>query len=349
MTQPSVPKRLVKVLLEADLVRRMDRRILASGGAYQDRSEFVSEAIADRLTEEGALLEQEIRVAEPIVARASDILAVAERPKRSAQALQAFIALEAPPLDATVEMGRWRHNGHVPMIPVSATDTINFGLHNRDLPTLWALDRLAEMAGDQREPVSWEAFLDRVRGEGAEAGELLRHRDLAMPGSLGVGIGFPKPGVKRAASIKRFIAAAVGNNRRADGPFFVLALATFTDEERTRIVPGDQALHVLDDMLERGLGPSLPQPPAAFERWWFYLSAKAPAEHAAWRKVLRVVADEPTREDLIVRFPEWPGHVATTNTVGYIARSREWGLVEPDLIDQRYRLTDLGRAVAKEE
>jgi hypothetical protein len=340
----------VKVLLDADLVRRMDRRILVSSGAYQDRGEFIAEAIADRLTEEEALIEQEA-VVEHTLARAPDTSAVAEDSHRIRPATSSpqFVVIEPPPLDATVEMGRWRNNGHIPTTQVAPTVSINFGLHNRDLPTLWALDRLTLMAGQRGEPVSWDDFLHRLRGEGADAGSLLRHRDLAMSTSLGAGIGFPKPGAKREASIERFIAAAVGNKRRADGPFFVLALAGFTDEQRTRIAPSEPGLRVLRDMLERDLGPSLPQPPAAFERWWHFIANLAPAEHAAWRKVLRVVVDEPTREELVIRFPEWPGHVATTNTVGFISRSREWGLVEPDLIEQRYRLTELGRAVAGEE
>jgi Arc/MetJ-type ribon-helix-helix transcriptional regulator len=339
INQPA-PKRLVKVLLEADLVRRMDRQILASAGAYQDRGEFITEAITDRLTEEEALMEQDA-VVTPKVTQAADSSAVAEKPQ--------FVPLVVPPLDASVEMGTWRNNGIPPTVPVQPTDRVNFGLHNRDLPTLWALDRLAVLAGQLHQPVAWEDFVARLRDEGAHAGTLLRHRDLASASSLGTGIGFPKPGAKRDASIDRFIAAAVGNNRRADGPFFVLALAGFTNDGHTHLAPSDQAIKVLTDMLERGLGPALPQPPAALMCWWQFIAALAPAEHAAWRKVLQVVADEPTRDELVVRFPEWPGNVATTNTVGFISRSREWGLVEPDLIDQRYRLTELGATMAREE
>jgi hypothetical protein len=342
---------MVKVLLEADLVRHMDRRILASAGAYQDRSEFIAEAIRDRLTEEAALVEQ----VEPAdrVAPASDSSSVARekqpKPKRVAEEPVRFMALEPPDLDDSAEMGHWRRSGHIPSTQVGPTDTVNFGLHNRDLPTLWALDRLALMAGETGEPVEWERFTNRLRGEGSHLGALLRHRDLAAPVSLGAGIGFPKPGAKQQASVERFIAAAVGNNRRADGPFFALALAAFADPDRTRIIPSEPGLAVLHDMLERGLGPTLPQPPAAFECWWRYIARLAPAEHAAWRKLLRVVADEPTRDELITRFPEWPGHVATTNTVGFIARSREWGLMAPELIEQRYHLTELGQVVAREE
>jgi hypothetical protein len=100
-------------------------------------------------------------------------------------------------------------------------------------------------------------------------------------------------------------------------------------------------------MIERGLGTVLPQPVSAFECWWDYLRALAPAEQAAWLKVLRVIRDQPTRDELTDHFPEWRGHMATTNTVGFISRSREWGLVDPELNDGRYRLTDLGHAVTE--
>ena len=41
--------------------------------------------------------------------------------------------------------------------------------------------------------------------------------------------------------------------------------------------------------------------------------------------------------------------MAETNCTGYVSRSREWGLVEPELVDGRYRLTQLGSTVAAEE
>src|SRR5687767_6730545 len=58
MTNQPRNTRLVKLILDADLVREMDKRILSSEGAYQDRNEYVTEAIRDRLAEESALSEQ---------------------------------------------------------------------------------------------------------------------------------------------------------------------------------------------------------------------------------------------------------------------------------------------------
>lgn len=330
--------RLVKLVLPADLVRQMDRAILAATGAYQDRSEFVSEAIRDRLAEEEA-------ARGPDISPPSSPVAAATRPSPEEAAGHAY-PIEELPDAGSLELGRWR--GSSPYVVATApTQQMNFGLHNRDFPTLWAFDRLALMTADASKPVEWTDYIERIRNEAVYVAERLRMRDLAHPAAVRVGVGFPKPGPKLAASIERFVASSIGSNRRADGPFFVLALAAVADESPGRLSPTDAGIRVLADMIERGLGTALPQPAAAFACWWDYLRALAPVENAAWKKVLQVITDEPTRDELTGHFPEWRGHLATTNTVGFISRSREWGLVEPELAEGRYRLTDLGRAVAE--
>src|SRR5215216_4616765 len=45
-------RRLLKVWQDADLVRRMDAVIIASRGGYADRSEFIAEALSDRIEAE---------------------------------------------------------------------------------------------------------------------------------------------------------------------------------------------------------------------------------------------------------------------------------------------------------
>ena len=55
-----------------------------------------------------------------------------------------------------------------------------------------------------------------------------------------------------------------------------------------------------------------------------------------------IIADEPDRAKLIERCDWWSGNQADTNSMGYMARGREWGLVELALRDGRYQLTDRG-------
>lgn len=325
------PPRLVKLLLQAELVREMDRAILAAGGAYQDRSEFISEAIRDRLTEEQAAREQ----SPPSL----------DTPPARLTAEAASVAAA----NGHIEFGDWRAMARNPVtVPVAVSNSVNFGLHNRDLPSLWALDTLALMSSSQGRPILWDEFVSYIRDRSLPLAGQLRMQDLERQTDVAAAIGFPKSGPKMFTSLDRFVTATVGSNKRADGPFFVLGLAGFADAERNQIAPTDRALHVLSEMVDRGLGARLPQPPPAAEHWWIFLAHTAPAEHAAWRKVLRVIADRPDRESLVSHFPEWPGQTASTNTIGFVSRSREWGLVEPRLIDGRYHLTDFGTAVAQE-
>lgn len=339
--------RLIKLLLPTDLVRKMDAAILTSQGGYQDRNEFVGEAITDRLTEEAALH------ADPRTTTAEE---------KWADKAIGYVATQGPPApvprpgmpaidpsrDGQLYLGQWRarDRGERCTVPARRSDDVSFGLHNRDFPTLWALDVLANMAGQGA--VGWNQFTAMARRDGAVVGERLRLHDLAYGTAISVGIGFPKPGAKREASLDRFVNAMIGSARRADGPMFTLALIGFADAERETVAPTDAGVTALGDMLEGGLGTNLPQPQPVFERWWQHVTEWAPTERAAWLKVLHVISEAPSRNELLTRFPEWPGHIATTNTVGFIARSREWGLMQPELLNGRYQLTDLGEAVARE-
>lgn len=335
--------RLIKLLLPTDLIRELDKRILASDGTYQDRSEFVSEAIRDRLAEDAALGGGESKGSQPRRQR---------RPSapQIAQAIAPNVVHpDMPPTVPTpigqLYLGDW-HRATRCTVPVRRSERVSFGLHNRDLPSLWALNQLATMA-DQG-PVAWNQFLQHVREEGAGVGEQLRLYDLEAGHALPSGTGFPKPGAKRDASIERFVNAMLGNARRGDGPLFDLALIGFDGADRDKIAPTDAGLAALADMISQGLGTHLPQPLAAFRRWWQHLSEWVPAERAAWHKVLRVAAEANNRAELVAAFPEWRGHTASTNTVGFIGRSREWGLMLPALHDGRYLLTELGQTVVRE-
>jgi Arc/MetJ-type ribon-helix-helix transcriptional regulator len=317
--------RLVKLLLPPDLVRQMDRAILASAGAYQDRNEFVTEAVRDRLTEDVAAQ-----------VGAGRHVSVRELSTSTAQP------------DGLQMFGRWRAGAPCTVDAPPGTG-VNFGLHNRDLPSLWALDRLAAMTLGQGGPVAWSDFTEIVGRDALALGELLRMHDLGQPSGLRAGVGFPKPGAKADRSVERFLAGNVGTNgRRPEGPFVVLSLAAFIDPDHQSIAPARHALDVLARLIDAGLGMTLPQNEAVFSCWWSYLGALSPQEQAAWRKVVTLIGQAPTRQELIAGFPEWAGAIADTNTTGLVSRSREWGLVEPGLIEGRYRLTERGRAVATE-
>src|SRR6266540_1046070 len=112
---PTPPKRLVKTWLPVDLVRQMDVAIVRSRGGYLDRAEFIAEAIRDRLAEEEAVEYQ-------------------------ATQAPAVVPPSRPILEEEVEgsFADWLESALT--LPAAEGPSENFGLHNRDLPTLWALD-----------------------------------------------------------------------------------------------------------------------------------------------------------------------------------------------------------------
>ena len=114
---------------------------------------------------------------------------------------------------------------------------------------------------------------------------------------------------------------------------------------RPAIAPTEGALHLLDDLLARGLSATLPHPEAVTRRWLDHVAANAPEEHSAWMSVLAALRGRPTRTELVSMFPEWEGSRADTNCTGYVSRGREWGLVAPELSNGHYDLTALGEHV----
>ena len=324
MSPKEEPLRLVKLLMPTDVVRQMDQAILAASGAYQGRADFVIEAVRDRIAEEVALRAAAIE---------TDVARGRKRPED----------VDADFLKLGVWIGRKPIAASVP-----PTDKVSFGLHNRDLPTLWAFDVLAQTVSETRENLSWADFVAMLGRKSIAVGEWLRLRDLSRGRGLQAGTGFPRPGQKQIQSVERFISTMVGSLRRADGPLFDLGLVVPSGASDS-IMPAEAAINSFAAMIEGGLGADLPQPEPAFRPWWQHLDSWAPAEHRTWLRVLRVVSNAPNRESLVASFPEWAGSTADTNTTGFVSRSREWGLIEPELIDGRYRLTALGEAVAGEE
>ena len=294
-----------------------------------DRDEYVAEAIRDRLTEEEALTP-----AQSTPALAGAVVAGQGRPDTTR------IAAGAP------AWGRWRGIEPIPTGSGRRLGGVNFGLHNRDYPTLWALDELTARVAELSAPIKWRDFAAGLRKRAQATGAWLRARDAERSSALKIATGFPKTGEKARASEDRFLTASVGtvNRNGVDGPFFLLGLAAVTSDGE-RILPTSEGLDVLSRLLDARLRDSLPQPPAAFRVWWQHIASVAPEEHDCWVRLLKAIAQQPNRAELLVEFPEWTGSRAETNCMGLVSRSREWGLVADELADGRYQLTDLGHQI----
>ena len=65
--------------------------------------------------------------------------------------------------------------------------------------------------------------------------------------------------------------------------------------------------------------------------------------------MLAAVADEPSREELIAALGAagigGTRRLADVYAQAYISRGREWGLIEPRLVQQRYHITERGSAL----
>jgi hypothetical protein len=306
------PKRLVKTWLPVDLVRHMDVAIVRSSGGYLDRAEFIAEAIRDRLAEEEAAAYQPSQA--PVVAPPPP-------PAVNGESEGSF----ADWLDAT------------PTLPPADGPRENFGLHNRDLPTLWALDWLGRLAARRGAPVNWGEFVGELLPRAWEMGRALADADGAGTS------GFPTNLKRKEATEQRFAAHAVGqvSARGNSGPLFVFRLVGL---DGTRAAPTPAAVELMRALHGAAFAIGAPFAAGAWDAFATHLRAEAPQELDAWLYVLALVADEPARPQLVERCTRWSGSTAATNAMSYVARGREWGLVEPALVDGRYLLTDRGRA-----
>jgi hypothetical protein len=328
--------RLVKLRLPADLVRRMDETILRSRGSFLDRNEFVAEALWDRLNEEKAL---------------------ADTASTTAAAPQLEMARAgAADRGTAADVSGWPFDGLADRLDVKTAPSCSdggtiFGLHNRDLPSLYATALLVGLVRDAHAPVPWRTFTASLKAAAAAAGDRLRRQDAETRPALKSATGFPKRGDRASASADRFVGVSVGTSGGSGptGPAFLLNLIGAYGDQ-TAVAPTEAGVLVLGELLAAGLTDRLPQPEAAARTWWTHLRKHAPDEAAAWTAVLARAATAPGRADLVAHFHErWPGSVADTNVMGYIARGREWGLVAPDMPEGRYHLTPTGEDLVAQE
>ena len=333
---PTAAKRLVKTYLPVELVRNMDALILSSSGAYADRSEFVAEAIADRLAEEAHGNGHHPTLVEP------EPVTIKAAPEPSCP---------APIDEEAVSFGDWLDgwsgiNGKT-VLPAAQGPSANFGLHNRDLPTLWSLDWLGRLVDRSGEPIPWRQFETQIIPHAWAMGRQLQAADIKTGAVIKSAAGFPTNTHKREASERRFFehaAGAIATHNR--GPLFAFRAIGVqpVDDDNYLVAPTKAGVALLTNLIATGFTTLPPFPAKAWATFAAHLHEWAPEELALWLRVLLVVAEEPDRETLVRRCDWWTGSTADTNVAGYVARGREWGLVDLKLVAGRYRLTELGRS-----
>lgn len=339
--------RIFRTRMPAPIVRALDVAVMTSGGAYRDRDEFIVEAVRDRLLEEGISVDwhsvgpkSELQAPDN---KSAGNPATAEGASRARRSPEKNPLKSGSALAVSWTWGQWRGRD-APRAERVSTPEPNWGLHNRDLGSLWALDLLAAMTADRGKPVAWKDFTTAARAKARLIGAELRQHDQLRNPLVKSAVGFPRVGPKLQASEERFVAGSLGSiTGRLTGPLFILGLAGGSVNEKS-VAPTKSGVELLAGLLDDGLDFAVPQPQAAALRWCGHLASCA-TEFELWMRVLRRVASSPKRMELTANFPEWTKSQGDTNTMGIVSRLREWGLLEAQLDKGRYRLTTLGREV----
>lgn len=328
------PRRLVKLYLPVETVRKMDAAILRSGGAYFDRAEFVNEALLDRLAEESHGRVESL----PLELKPRPLTAVAESNVEFAPEIVESIGL----------FGDWLSNGPVPTLPPAPGPEANFGLHNRDYPTIWACDVLGRMTAEAGTPIAWQTFSEQLLRTSWAVGRQLAADDAESGRPVKARVGFPTNTAKKEAAERRFLAHAFGlpTARGNPGPVFVFRWVGVEHAEgELRIALTDAGVGAIRALAETGdLRPPFGE--AAWRIFVDHLAEHVPAELKAWLSVLELLRKQPNRTELVNQCSAWwHGTEAATNAMSYVSRGREWGLVEATLRpDNRYALTERGVA-----
>lgn len=371
-TPPNGDRRLVRVLTPAPLLREVDALVRQGLGGYESRQEFFLDAVENHLLEvkygsntEGARRLptdnslQEERAELPSSSPAQGVPAESAGFANGAAAaapVPAALASETPAqrfADFTstevevVAAGPRVKDG----IAVAENEPL-FGLHNRDYPSIWAAGQLALQTQGKGALIPWKDFLERTTAEAWRFAASLEDLDNAAPTKLTAL--FPKNWTKPQSAEESFKAFAIGSiakkqldggKRKASGPLFTWGVI--------QVKGHDGALHVgLTDegygllMKLQGISLRLPHEQHYAKMFLDYLAEHAPADAAGFGHLLEVVPNGLTRTELADRFgqwqPQWSATEANTYAAAYVARAREWGLLEEKLIDRRYALTSFG-------
>lgn len=375
--------RLIRVLLPASLMREVDELVLSGRGGYGSRQEFLFDAVQNQLlevkhgpTEAGQLhidrnlesletgqdihpLEKSAQQDRGRSSNGSTSVTSTDAEQSETPAVPPALggapiepltevsqtALVAPPRGAVAETGVARLRKE----PL-------FGLHNRDYPSIWVAQLLAQLSQDQ--PMPMPAFIEEATRQAWRYAHSLL--DLETQTKIKLTALFPTNTAKPQSAEAGFRAFAIGTIARkqnadgsfdTSGPLFAWQLCQLVKPNGTLHIALTEAGWELLEALD-GLTLEWPHESEFAERFFDHLRRHAPWDWAGFEQVLGAISELPTRDELVESFirwqPEWSETVANTNSAGFVARGREWGLIAPKLDERRYALTKLGRAVLEE-
>lgn len=341
-------KRVVKIPVPVELISRMDEALAAGRGGLQTREQFFREAaeglLADISYEEapaqssGADVGQGLQGSDGSIGRMLERVPAWEREElQLADLVDSRLSL--PGLGVDIRDG-----------VVEAEKEPMLGLHNRDYPSLWAASRLARYTTD--DAILFDDFRRRVTLAAWYFGMQLSSLSPAK-GSRLTAL-FPTNPHKPESAERAFQNFAVGSVPKrlpssgpikASGPLFVWQLCQLQRRDGEIVIGLTPAGRSLLEELA-GVSLQLPHEPDMADRFLLHVFKTSPGDRWGFERILDVVSAGPDREEVVSAIsadrPEWTVATASSVAQGYVARSREWGLLQPRLDKGRYRLTPLG-------
>lgn len=367
--------RPIKLLLPGELVERMDAVLQQGMGGFRTRHSLVEEAIEYYLQELQELERDDFALAPPNSVVDSEAPGSRKGPGVGAPGRGGEPDGEPqdrplPPSLALMEKNpQWVDLVREPstieetaisyplaMATVSGDADVStpdrdpiLGLHNRDWPTLKALELLGEMT--KSGPVLCSDFYDAATASGWMLGELLKKYESKGAGKLSALLPGNREKAKAAESNYRSFALGwikqsdEGQAVKTSGPIFSWSAAGLTWRNgELHIGLTESGVSLLAGM--SGLMPAAPHPEDTARFFLSHIAEFGPDDWLFFRKLLGELSSSPTRIELvsiIVNSQQSTESVAASLVQGYVARGREWGLVEQKQRANRYALTPFGK------
>jgi hypothetical protein len=333
--------RPAKILFKIDVLQEADRAVQEGLGGYANRHELVND-----LLEQGL-----IGLRYPEGDSPAPLPVEGEETAASVAVEPIAPPLAATPITAPASPGAAFENELAEPEPWPL-----FGMHNRDTPTAWALNRLAEEAAER--PIRLAAFYQQVTDEAW--GLAQRVEAMEEEGGPKLAVMLPRNREKPQTAADGFRAFALGAVARrpdeagklvASGPFFQWGAAALLGDARDPEIGLTEAGWELIQVFD-GIDFSLPHAEEMASAFLGYLRAHAPADFWGFRTALEAAAGGAGRAEtneffhrrLSADYPnvDWKTSVADSVASGYVSRAREWGLVAPKLQERKYVLTPAG-------
>jgi len=371
--------RPIKLLLTGQLIDRLDAALQQGLGGFRTRHSLVEEAIEYYLQElhesehDYYSLESGKSDQTPMVDASTEI-----KPKLQIAAntpVQAQLPSQKPNPPSLVSLEKnslWAElvkeperiedtnifcTSANPTVPISQSLSRPdkgplLGLHNRDWPTLKALELLNRMSTSGSVPC--RDFYIVATASGWRLSDFLQKHQSAETGKLTALLPSNREKSKAAENNYRNFAlgwikqSEAGKDVRTSGPIFSWsAVGLAWQKGKLHIGLTESGAALIEGI--SGISPIAPHSKDKAQFFINHISEFGPDDWYFFRQILKELLVKPTRNvliSLIMSSQKSSTSVSASLAQGYIARGREWGLIEQKQQDGLYLLTQFGKELA---